>query len=155
MLTKIWNDLEPEIELERPPLRRKKICTYSFPIVTSIWTGIRTRTTPPLPLYKTFRSRSRTWTRTRTGTRTAPPPGQQCMNRSSNSNRTVPTPPGHTLHVGASKRALFRARLPPFLTLSTRYQPGWNVTKCHAGHAKQHYNLLGNLWKGEVLQLPP
>ena len=55
-----------------------------------------------------------------------------------------------TRHVGAAKRA-FR----PILTLSTRYQTGWNVTKCHACHAKRHDNLLGNLRKGEVLQLPP
>ena len=39
--------------------------------------------------------------------------------------------------------------------LWTRYQTGWNVTKCHACHAKRHDNLLGNLRKGEVLQLPP
>ena len=39
-----------------------------------------------------------------------------------------------TKHVGAKKRA-FRARLPPILTFSTRYQTGWNVTKCHACHA--------------------
>ena len=58
-----------------------------------------------------------------------------------------------TRHVGAAKRA-FRARLPLSLTLSIRYQTGWNVTKCCACHAKQHYNLLGNLQKGEVLQLP-
>jgi len=55
---------------------------------------------------------------------------------------------------GSSKTSI-RARLPPILTLSTRYQTGWNVTKCHACHAKQHYNLLGNLQKGDVLQLPP
>ena len=55
-----------------------------------------------------------------------------------------------TRHVGAAKRA-FRARLPLSLTLSTRYQTGWNVTKCHACHAKRHDNLLGNLRKGEVL----
>ena len=36
-----------------------------------------------------------------------------------------------TRHVGAEKQA-FRARLPPSLTFSTRYQTGWNVTKCHA-----------------------
>ena len=59
-----------------------------------------------------------------------------------------------TRHVGAEKRA-FRARRPPILTFSTRYQTGWNVTKCHACHAKRHDNLLGNLRKGEVLQLPP
>ena len=29
--------------------------------------------------------------------------------------------------------------------LSTRYQTRWNVTKCRACHAKQHYNMLGNL----------
>ena len=58
-----------------------------------------------------------------------------------------------TRHVGAPKRA-FRTRLPPILTLSTRYQTGWNVTKCHACHAKRHDNLLGNLRKREVLQLP-
>ena len=39
--------------------------------------------------------------------------------------------------------------------LSTRYQTGCNVTKCRACHAKRHDNLLGNLRKGEVLQLPP
>ena len=27
-----------------------------------------------------------------------------------------------------------------------------NVMKCHACHAKQHYNLLWHLWKGEVLR---
>ena len=59
-----------------------------------------------------------------------------------------------TRHVGAAKRA-FRARHSPILTLSTRYQTGWNVTKCHACHAKRHDNLLGNLRKGDVLQLPP
>ena len=53
----------------------------------------------------------------------------------------------------AGKRA-FRARLPPIVTISTRYQTGYNVTKCHACHAKRHDNLLGNLQKGEVLQLP-
>jgi len=41
------------------------------------------------------------------------------------------------------------------LTLSTRYQTGWNVTECHACQAKQHDNLRGNLRKEEVLQLPP
>jgi hypothetical protein len=46
--------------------------------------------------------------------------------------------------VGAPKQG-FRARLPPILKLSTRYQTGWNVTKCHACHAKRHDNLLGNL----------
>jgi len=39
--------------------------------------------------------------------------------------------------------------------LSTRYQTGWNVTKCRACQAKRHDNLLGNLRQGEVLQLPP
>ena len=58
-----------------------------------------------------------------------------------------------TRHVGAAKRA-FRARRPPILILSARYQTGWNVTKCHACHAKRHDNLLGNLRKGKVLQLP-
>ena len=59
-----------------------------------------------------------------------------------------------TRHVDAKKRA-FRARLPPILTFSTRYQTGWNVTKCHACHAKRHDNLLGNIRKGHVFQLPP
>ena len=59
-----------------------------------------------------------------------------------------------TRHVGAAKRA-FRARLLLILTLSTRYKTGWNVTKCHACHAKRHDSLLGNLRKGHVLQLPP
>jgi len=39
--------------------------------------------------------------------------------------------------------------------LSTRYKTGWNVTKCRACQAKRHDNLLENLRKGEVLQLPP
>ena len=30
-----------------------------------------------------------------------------------------------------------RARLPPILTLSTRYKTGWNVTKRHTCHAKR------------------
>ena len=29
--------------------------------------------------------------------------------------------------------------------LSTRSETGWNVTKCHPGHAKRHDNLLGHL----------
>ena len=57
-------------------------------------------------------------------------------------------------HLGAPKRT-FRTRLPPILTLSTRYQTGWNVTKCQACHAKRHDNFLGNLQKGQVLRLPP
>ena len=52
------------------------------------------------------------------------------------------------------KRA-FRARLPPILIFSTCYQTGWNVTKCHGCHAKRHDNLLGNIRKGHVFQLPP
>ena len=31
----------------------------------------------------------------------------------------------------------------------------WNVTKSCSCHAKRHDNLLGNLRKGQVLQLPP
>ena len=57
-------------------------------------------------------------------------------------------------HVDAEKPA-FRARLPPNLIFSTRYQTGWNVTKCHACHAKRHENLLGHIRIGEVFQLPP
>ena len=56
-------------------------------------------------------------------------------------------------HLGAAKRAC-RARLAPILTLSARSQTGWNVTNCHACHAKRHDNLLGNVRKGQVLQLP-
>ena len=56
---------------------------------------------------------------------------------------------------GNTKKRAFRARPPLMLTCSTPYQTGWNVRKCHACHAKQHDNLLGNLRKGEVLQLPP
>ena len=59
-----------------------------------------------------------------------------------------------TKHMDAEKRA-FRARLPPILTFSTRYQTAWTVTKCHACHAKGHDNLRGNIRKGEVLRLPP
>ena len=58
-----------------------------------------------------------------------------------------------TRHVDAEKPA-FRTRLPPILTFLTHYQAGWNVTKCHACHAKRHDNFLGNLRKGEVLRLP-
>ena len=29
------------------------------------------------------------------------------------------------------------------------------MQKCHAGHAKQHYNLIWHLQKGYILQLPP
>ena len=39
--------------------------------------------------------------------------------------------------------------------LLTRLETCWNVTKCHACHAKRHYNLLWNLRQGKVLQLPP
>ena len=59
-----------------------------------------------------------------------------------------------TRHVDAEKPA-FPTRLPPILTFLTHYQAGWNVTKCHACHAKRHDNFLGNLRKGEVLRLPP
>ena len=55
--------------------------------------------------------------------------------------------------VGAKKRA-FRARLPPILIFSTRYQTGWNVTKCHACHAKRHDNLLGHIRIGDVSSFP-
>ena len=58
-----------------------------------------------------------------------------------------------TRHVDAEKPA-FRTRLPPILTFLTHHQTGWNVTKCHACHAKRHDNFLGNLRKGEVLRLP-
>ena len=58
-----------------------------------------------------------------------------------------------TRHVDAEKRA-FRARLPPIVSFATHYQTGWNVKKCHVCHAKQHDNLLGNIRKGEVFQLP-
>ena len=40
------------------------------------------------------------------------------------------------------------------LALSIRYKTCWNVTKCHACHAKRNDNLLENLRKGEVLKLP-
>ena len=59
-----------------------------------------------------------------------------------------------TRHVDAEKPA-FRTRLPPILTVSTQYQTGWNVIKCHVCHAKQHDNLLGNIRIGQVFQLPP
>ena len=38
------------------------------------------------------------------------------------------------------------------LTRSTPYQTGWNVTKWHACHAKQHDNLLGNLQNEHFLR---
>ena len=59
-----------------------------------------------------------------------------------------------TRHVDAEKPA-FRTRRPPILTFATHYQTGWNVTKCHACHAKRHDNLLGHIRRGEVFQLPP
>ena len=59
-----------------------------------------------------------------------------------------------TEHVDAEITA-FRTRLPPIFTFSTHYQTGWNVTKCHACHAKRQDNLLGNIRKGYVFQLPP
>ena len=59
-----------------------------------------------------------------------------------------------TRHVDAEKPT-FRTRLPPNVTFSTHYQTGWNVTKCHACHAKRHDNLLGHIRIGEVFQLPP
>ena len=59
-----------------------------------------------------------------------------------------------TRRMDAEKRA-FRARLPPILSFSARYQTAWNVTKCHACHAKRHDNLLGHIRIGEVFQLPP
>ena len=55
---------------------------------------------------------------------------------------------------GTEKRA-FRARRPPILTFSTRYQTAWSVTKCHACREKRHDNLLGHIRIGEVFQLPP
>ena len=58
-----------------------------------------------------------------------------------------------TRHVDAEKQA-FRTRLPPILTFSTHYQTGWNVTKCHACHAKRHDNLLENLRKGKFCSFP-
>ena len=58
-----------------------------------------------------------------------------------------------TRHMCAEKRA-FRERIPLILKFSTRYQTCWNVTRFHACHAKRHDNLLGNLRKREVLQLP-
>ena len=59
-----------------------------------------------------------------------------------------------TRHVDAEKPA-FPTRPPPILKFCEHHQTGWNVRKCHVCHAKQHDNLLGNIRKGEVLQLPP
>ena len=53
-----------------------------------------------------------------------------------------------TRRVGAAKRG-FRARPPPILTLSTRYQTSWNATKCHACG-----NLLGNHQKEKFCSFP-
>ena len=38
--------------------------------------------------------------------------------------------------------------------LSTRYQTGWNITKCHACHAKRHNNLLETLQKERFCSFP-
>ena len=59
-----------------------------------------------------------------------------------------------TRHVDAEKPA-FPTRLPPILKFCEHHQTGWNVRKCHVCHAKQHDNLLGNIRKGQVFQLPP
>ena len=59
-----------------------------------------------------------------------------------------------TRHVDAEKTA-FRARLPAILQFCEHHQTGWNAKKCHVCHAKQHDNLLGNIRKGQVFQLPP
>ena len=56
-------------------------------------------------------------------------------------------------HVDAEKPA-FRRRLPPILIFSTRYQTDWNVTKCHACHAKLHDNLRGNIRKERFCGFP-
>ena len=56
---------------------------------------------------------------------------------------------------GCKKTSIFCARLPPISIFSARYQTGWNVTKCHACHAKRHDNLLGHIRIGDVFQLPP
>ena len=53
-------------------------------------------------------------------------------------------------HTWVQKKRGFRARLPPILIFSTRYQTGWNVTKCHACHTKRHDNLLGHIRIGDV-----
>ena len=45
--------------------------------------------------------------------------------------------------------------LPPILTFSTHYQTGWNVTKCHACHAKRHDNLLGHIRIGRSFPASP
>ena len=42
----------------------------------------------------------------------------------------------------AQKNEPFVRNFLQFLTISTRYQTGWNVTKRHACHAKRHDNLL-------------
>ena len=39
--------------------------------------------------------------------------------------------------------------------LLTHHETCWNVTKCHAKHAKLHCDLLRHHGKGKVLQLPP
>ena len=39
--------------------------------------------------------------------------------------------------------------------LLTHHDTCWNVTKCHAKHAKLHCDLLRHHGKGKVLQLPP
>ena len=56
---------------------------------------------------------------------------------------TTGQPATRERHVDAEKRA-FRTRLPPILIFSARYQSGWNVTKCHACHAKRHDKLIGH-----------
>ena len=42
-----------------------------------------------------------------------------------------------------------------FCNFVTHYQTGWNVTKCHACHAKRHDNLLGNIRKGAGFPASP
>ena len=53
-----------------------------------------------------------------------------------------------TRHAGAAKRA-FGARLPPILTLSTRYQTSRTVTMCHACHTQNDMTTCSETSKKE------
>ena len=55
--------------------------------------------------------------------------------------------------VGAPKRT-FRARVPPIYIFSTRYQTGWNFTKCHACHTNDMTTSLDTFEKEMFSSFP-
>ena len=60
-----------------------------------------------------------------------------------------------TTHVGAKNKQHFARDFLQFWYFRHVIKQVWNVTKCHACHAKRHDNLLGHIRIGDVFQLPP